>query len=64
MFSSAPNRFGDEPNTNVDPVTLGHIDIFHEPVIALEQRSARVAGLNRAPGTAQHILRHCTKHDE
>ena len=23
MFSSAPNHFGDEPNTNVDPVTLG-----------------------------------------
>ena len=23
MFSGAPNRFGDEPNTNVDPVTLG-----------------------------------------
>ncbi len=23
MFSGAPNNFGDEPNTNVDPVTLG-----------------------------------------
>ncbi|MEZ5139563.1 MAG: Asp-tRNA(Asn)/Glu-tRNA(Gln) amidotransferase subunit GatB, partial [Acidimicrobiales bacterium] len=23
MFSGAPNQFGDEPNTNVDPVTLG-----------------------------------------
>jgi aspartyl-tRNA(Asn)/glutamyl-tRNA(Gln) amidotransferase subunit B len=23
MFSGAPNRFGDAPNTNVDPVTLG-----------------------------------------
>jgi aspartyl-tRNA(Asn)/glutamyl-tRNA(Gln) amidotransferase subunit B len=23
MFSGAPNRFGDEPNTNIDPVTLG-----------------------------------------
>ncbi|MCB0987861.1 MAG: Asp-tRNA(Asn)/Glu-tRNA(Gln) amidotransferase subunit GatB [Acidimicrobiales bacterium] len=23
MFSGAPNSFGDEPNTNVDPVTLG-----------------------------------------
>jgi aspartyl-tRNA(Asn)/glutamyl-tRNA(Gln) amidotransferase subunit B len=23
MFSSAPNRFGGEPNTNIDPVTLG-----------------------------------------
>jgi aspartyl-tRNA(Asn)/glutamyl-tRNA(Gln) amidotransferase subunit B len=23
MFSAAPNHFGDEPNTNVDPVTLG-----------------------------------------
>ena len=23
LFSSAPNRFGDEPNTNIDPVTLG-----------------------------------------
>jgi aspartyl-tRNA(Asn)/glutamyl-tRNA(Gln) amidotransferase subunit B len=23
LFSASPNRFGDEPNTNVDPVTLG-----------------------------------------
>ncbi len=23
MFSGSPNRFGDEPNTNIDPVTLG-----------------------------------------
>ena len=23
MFSSAPNHFGGEPNTNIDPVTLG-----------------------------------------
>ena len=23
MFSSAPNQFGGEPNTNVDPVSLG-----------------------------------------
>jgi aspartyl-tRNA(Asn)/glutamyl-tRNA(Gln) amidotransferase subunit B len=23
MFSGAPNHFGDEPNTNIDPVTLG-----------------------------------------
>jgi aspartyl-tRNA(Asn)/glutamyl-tRNA(Gln) amidotransferase subunit B len=23
MFSSSPNRFGDDPNTNIDPVTLG-----------------------------------------
>ncbi len=23
MFSSSPNHFGDEPNTNIDPVTLG-----------------------------------------
>lgn len=23
MFSGAPNSFGDEPNTNIDPVTLG-----------------------------------------
>jgi aspartyl-tRNA(Asn)/glutamyl-tRNA(Gln) amidotransferase subunit B len=23
MFSGAPNNFGDEPNTNIDPVTLG-----------------------------------------
>jgi len=23
LFSSSPNRFGDEPNTNIDPVTLG-----------------------------------------
>jgi aspartyl-tRNA(Asn)/glutamyl-tRNA(Gln) amidotransferase subunit B len=23
LFSAAPNRFGDDPNTNIDPVTLG-----------------------------------------
>jgi aspartyl-tRNA(Asn)/glutamyl-tRNA(Gln) amidotransferase subunit B len=23
LFSGSPNRFGDEPNTNIDPVTLG-----------------------------------------
>jgi aspartyl-tRNA(Asn)/glutamyl-tRNA(Gln) amidotransferase subunit B len=23
LFSASPNRFGDEPNTNIDPVTLG-----------------------------------------
>jgi len=23
MFSASTNRFGDEPNTNIDPVTLG-----------------------------------------
>ena len=23
MFSASPNRFGDDPNTNIDPVTLG-----------------------------------------
>ena len=23
LFSSSPNRFGDQPNTNIDPVTLG-----------------------------------------
>jgi aspartyl-tRNA(Asn)/glutamyl-tRNA(Gln) amidotransferase subunit B len=23
LFSPSPNRFGDEPNTNIDPVTLG-----------------------------------------
>ncbi|HEX4983260.1 MAG TPA: hypothetical protein VFV63_16265, partial [Ilumatobacteraceae bacterium] len=22
LFSASPNRFGDEPNTNIDPVTL------------------------------------------
>ena len=23
LFSASANRFGDEPNTNIDPVTLG-----------------------------------------
>ena len=23
LFSASPNRFGDPPNTNIDPVTLG-----------------------------------------
>ena len=23
LFSASPHRFGDEPNTNIDPVTLG-----------------------------------------
>lgn len=41
MFSSSPNRFGDEPNTNIDPVTLGlpgALPVLNEQAVELAMR--------------------------
>jgi aspartyl-tRNA(Asn)/glutamyl-tRNA(Gln) amidotransferase subunit B len=47
MFSGAPNRFGDEPNTNVDPVTLGlpgTLPVVNEKAIELAIRFGLAVG--------------------
>jgi aspartyl-tRNA(Asn)/glutamyl-tRNA(Gln) amidotransferase subunit B len=47
MFSSAPNRFGDAPNTNVDPVTLGlpgTLPVVNEKAIELAIRFGLATG--------------------
>ncbi len=41
MFSAAPNAFGDEPNTNIDPVTLGlpgSLPVLNEKAVELAIR--------------------------
>ena len=41
MFSASPNRFGDEPNTNIDPVTLGlpgALPVLNEQAVELAMR--------------------------
>ncbi len=41
LFSSSPNRFGDEPNTNIDPVTLGlpgALPVLNEQAVELAMR--------------------------
>ena len=41
LFSTSPNRFGDEPNTNIDPVTLGlpgALPVLNEQAVELAMR--------------------------
>jgi len=41
LFSASPNRFGDEPNTNIDPVTLGlpgALPVLNEHAVELAMR--------------------------
>lgn len=41
LFSGSPNRFGDEPNTNIDPVTLGlpgALPVLNERAVELAMR--------------------------
>jgi aspartyl-tRNA(Asn)/glutamyl-tRNA(Gln) amidotransferase subunit B len=41
MFSAAPNMFGDDPNTNIDPVTLGlpgSLPVLNEKAVELAIR--------------------------
>ena len=41
MFSAAPNRFGNEPNTNIDPVSLGlpgSLPVLNEKAVELAIR--------------------------
>jgi len=47
MFSGAPNSFGDDPNTNVDPVTLGlpgTLPVVNERAIELAIRFGSAVG--------------------
>ncbi|MBX3312921.1 MAG: Asp-tRNA(Asn)/Glu-tRNA(Gln) amidotransferase subunit GatB [Actinobacteria bacterium] len=47
MFSAAPNSFGDEPNTNVDPVTLGlpgTLPVVNEAAVELAIRFGCAVG--------------------
>ncbi|HEV7721424.1 MAG TPA: Asp-tRNA(Asn)/Glu-tRNA(Gln) amidotransferase subunit GatB [Iamia sp.] len=47
MFSSAPNNFGDAPNTNIDPVTLGlpgTLPVLNERAIELAIRFGLATG--------------------
>jgi len=41
LFSGSPNRFGDDPNTNIDPVTLGlpgALPVLNEHAVELAMR--------------------------
>jgi aspartyl-tRNA(Asn)/glutamyl-tRNA(Gln) amidotransferase subunit B len=41
LFSASPNRFGDEPNTNIDPVTLGlpgSLPVLNQRAVELAMR--------------------------
>src|SRR6478672_10237915 len=41
LFSASANRFGDEPNTNIDPVTLGlpgALPVLNEQAVELAMR--------------------------
>ncbi|MFM2046027.1 MAG: aspartyl/glutamyl-tRNA(Asn/Gln) amidotransferase subunit, partial [Actinomycetota bacterium] len=41
LFSGSPNRFGDEPNTNIDPVTLalpGALPVLNRHAVELAMR--------------------------
>ena len=43
LFSASPNRFGDEPNTNIDPVTLGlpgALPVLNEHAVELADRKS------------------------
>ena len=56
LFSASPNRFGDEPNTNIDPVTLGlpgALPVLNEQAVELAMRVG--AALNC-------IIQACTFH--
>lgn len=47
MFSGAPNRFGDQPNTNIDPVTLGlpgTLPVVNEKAVELAARFGGAVG--------------------
>ncbi len=47
MFSGAPNHFGDDPNTNIDPVTLGlpgSLPVVNERAVELAIRFAGAVG--------------------
>jgi aspartyl-tRNA(Asn)/glutamyl-tRNA(Gln) amidotransferase subunit B len=52
MFSGAPNHFGDDPNTNIDPVTLGlpgTLPVVNELAVELVARFGCAVGATVAP---------------
>ena len=56
MFSGAPNHFGDEPNTNVDPVTLGlpgTLPVVNQQAVELAVRFGCAVG---GPGSVRRSV--------
>ncbi|MFM7687586.1 MAG: Asp-tRNA(Asn)/Glu-tRNA(Gln) amidotransferase subunit GatB, partial [Actinomycetota bacterium] len=54
MFSASPNRFGDEPNTNIDPVTLGlpgALPVLNERAVELAMRIGLALNCTMQPCT-------------
>ena len=54
MFSASPNRFGDEPNTNIDPVTLGlpgALPVLNEHAVELAMRIGLALNCTVRPST-------------
>ena len=54
LFSGSPNRFGDEPNTNIDPVTLGlpgALPVLNEHAVELAMRIGLALNCTVKPST-------------
>ncbi|MDO8391679.1 MAG: Asp-tRNA(Asn)/Glu-tRNA(Gln) amidotransferase subunit GatB [Actinomycetota bacterium] len=54
LFSASPNRFGDEPNTNIDPVTLGlpgALPVLNEFAVELAMRIGLALNCTVQPST-------------
>ncbi len=54
MFSAAPNAFGGEPNTNIDPFTLGlpgSLPVLNETAVELAMRVGLALGCSVQPST-------------
>ena len=52
LFSGSPNRFGDEPNTNIDPVTLGlpgALPVLNKQAVELAMRIGIALNCNIQP---------------
>ncbi len=54
LFSASANRFGDEPNTNIDPVTLGlpgALPVLNRHAVELAMRIGTALNCTIQPGT-------------
>jgi len=54
LFSGSPNRFGDEPNTNIDPVTLGlpgALPVLNQHAVELAMRIGLALNCTVQPST-------------
>ena len=54
LFSASPNHFGDEPNTNIDPVTLGlpgALPVLNEHAVELAMRIGLALNCTVTPST-------------